>query len=43
MQLPQHRAALAVRGAGGCRPVPYHTYISALWGLCNPGLSVPQH
>lgn len=33
------RAPVA-RGAGGCRPVPYNGYISALWCLCNPGLGV---
>lgn len=27
-------------GASGCEPVPYNSYISALWCLCNPGLSV---
>lgn len=27
-------------GAGGCQPLTYSRYISALWGLCNPGLSV---
>lgn len=27
-------------GARGCEPVPYNSYISALWCLCNPGLSV---
>lgn len=27
-------------GASGCEPVPYNSYISALWCLCNLDLSV---
>lgn len=33
------RAPVA-QGAGGCKLVPYNGYISALWCLCNLGLSV---